>query len=215
MSTKFFGQQRDDTPIPSTTEKVRPDHALFSLTIAVSDLAAVPSLALLKQWTRRLEEAVPKAAPMSTVVVKDFDAPSIPALLSKSTEETAARLALTITVPLDTAASFFERAERVAAVDDVLRSFVIDGRKNKPNVLFTRHLPTFLVSDTVLQASRQRLLARWQSRLQELSQLASLSVEHVWPAIDVSQVSVSIEEVELRFEPGGTATLRIPRQTPA
>ena len=46
------------------------------------------------------------------------------------------------------------------------------------------------------------------------SRFASLSVEGVWPAIDVSQHSVSVEEVELRFEPGGQATLRIARSAP-
>ena len=215
MSTKFFTQQRGETQIPSTTEKARPDHALFSVLLTVSDLAAVPSLALLRQWTSRLEEAVPKAAPGSTVTVKDFDAPSIAALLSKSGDDTAARLSLTVTVPLDLGASFFARAERVAAVDDVLRTLLMDGRKTKPTVTVTRHLPVFLVAEGVLQASRERLLARWQARLQELSRFASLVVEGVWPAIDVSQHSVSVEEVELRFEPGGQASLRIPRREPS
>lgn len=214
MSTKFFAQQRGETQIPSTTEKARPDHALFSVMLGVSDLAAVPSLTLLEQWVGRLEAAVPKAAPGSTVTVTDFDAPSIAALLSKSGDDTAARLTLTVTVPLDLGAGFFARAQRVAAVDDVLRALLLDARKSKPSVTVTRHLPVFLVAEDVLQASRERLLARWQARLQDLSRFASLAVEGVWPAIDVTQHSVSVEEVELRFEPGGQATLRIARSTP-
>lgn len=214
MSTKFFAQQRGETPIPSATEKARPDHALFSVVFGVSDLAAVPSLALLKQWVGRLEEAVAKAAPGSTVKVTDFHAPSIAALLSKSGDDTAARLRLTVTVPLELGASFFARADRVAAVDDVLRALLMDGRKSKPSVAVTRHLPVFLVADEVLEASRERLLARWQARLQDLSRFASLAVEGVWPAIDVTQHSVSVEEVELRLDPGGQATLRIARSAP-
>jgi hypothetical protein len=211
MSTKFFAQQRSETPVPSAVEKVRPDHALFSVMLTVSDLAAAPSLTLLEQWVSRLELAVPKAAPASTVRVTDFDAPSIAALLSKGGDDTAARLTLTVTVPLDVDAGFFARAERVAAVDDVLRSLLMDGRKNKPTITVTRHLPVFLVAEGVLQTARERLLARWQSRLQDLSRFASLSVMGVSPAIDVSQHSVSVEEVELRFEPGGHATLQIPQ----
>jgi hypothetical protein len=214
MSTKFFAQQRSETQIPSTTEKARPDHALFSVTLTVSELAAVPSLAMLEQWAKRLGDAVPKAASTSTVTMKGFHAPAIAALLSKGGDDTAARLSLEVTVPLDPSASFFERAGRVAAVDDVLRALLMDARKSKPNVTVTRNLPVFLVAEGVLQASRERLLARWQARLQDLSRFASLSVEGVWPAIDVSQHSVSVEEVELRFEPGGMATLRVPRSTP-
>lgn len=214
MSTKVFGQARGETPTPSSSEKLRPDHALFAVTLVVSDLAAVPSLALLERWARRLEDAVPKAAPTSTVKVTDFDAPSIAALLSKSGGDAAARLGLKIMVPLDVGADFFERAERVAAVDDVLRALVVDGRKHKPTVTVTRHLPVFLVADDVLQASRARLLARWQTRLQELSRFASLSVEGVCPAVDVSQHSVSVEEVELHFDPGGRATLGIALDRP-
>lgn len=214
MNTKFFAQQRADTPIPSTTEKARPDHALFSVTLTVSELAAVPSLAMLEQWAKRLGDAVPKAASTSTVTVTGFRAPAIAALLSKGGDDTAARLSLEVTVPLDPGASFFERAGRVAAVDDVLRALLMDARKSKPNVTVTRHLPVFLVAESVLQASRERLLARWQARLQDLSRFASLLVEGVWPAIEVSQHSVSVEEVELRFEPGGMATLRVPRSTP-
>lgn len=211
MSTKFFAQQRSETPIPSAVEKVRPDHALFSVMLAVSDLAAAPSLEVLEQWVRRLEVAVPKAAPGSTVKVTDFDAPSIAALLSKGGDDTAARLTLTVTVPLDLDAGFFARAGRVAAVDDVLRALLMDGRKHKPTITVTRHLPVFLVSDGVLQTARERLLARWQSRLQDLSRFASLSVQGVSPAIDILQHSVSVEEVELRFDPGGHATLQIPQ----
>lgn len=215
MSTKFFAQQRSETPIPSAVETVRPDHALFSVMLTVSDLAAAPSLELLEQWVRRLEVAVPKAAPASTVKVTDFDAPSIAALLSKGSDDTAARLTLTVTVPLDLDASFFARAERVAAVDDVLRALLMDGRKNKPTITVTRHLPVFLVTEGVLQTARERLLTRWQTRLQDLSRFASLSVQGVSPAIDVTQHSVSVEAVELRFDPGGHATLQIAQQAPA
>lgn len=212
MNSKIFAQHRGDTPVPSSAEKVRPDHALFGLTLSVADLAASPALALLKERVRRLQTDIPAAAPGSSVDVQDFDAPSIPALLSKSTEETAARLSLTVTVPLDTAAPFFARAERVAAVDDVLRQLVIEGRKSKPNFNVSRQLPTFLVNDDAVDAGRVRLLARWQSRLQELTAFASVSVDGVWSTAEVTQRSVSIEEVELRCELGGVATLRLPRQ---
>lgn len=214
MNSKIFPQHRGETPVPSTTEKVRPDHALFAITLSVADLAATPALAHLKSLVRRLEQSIPLAAPGASVVAQDFDAPSISALLSKGSDDTAARLSGAIHVPLDPTASFFDRAERVAAVDDVLRALVLEGRKSKPATQVSRRLPTFLVGDDAVAAGRDRLLARWRARLEDLTTFAAVAVEGVWPAIDVSQHSLSIEEVELRFEPGGLATVRIPRRRP-
>ncbi len=143
---------------------------------------------------------------------RDFDSPSIPGLLSRSSEDTAARLGVHVTVPLDTKASFLERAERVAAVDDALRALVLDGRKSKPAVTVTRALPAFLVSEDARRNSRNTLLALWNARVEQMAALGRVEVEKVLPSVEVVQVGVSMEEVELRFEPGGVATVRVRRK---
>lgn len=212
MGSVLYSQARTETAVPSTREKLRPDHALFAVSLSVADLSAGPSLTVLRQWLKRLEEAAPRVAPGTLVQPRDFDSPSIPGLLSRSSEDTAARLGVHVTVPLDTKASFLERAERVAAVDDALRALVLDGRKSKPAVTVTRALPAFLVSEDARRNSRNTLLALWNARVEQLAALGRVEVEKVLPSVEVVQVGVSMEEVELRFEPGGVATVRVRRK---
>jgi hypothetical protein len=212
MNSVLYSQQRGETAVPSTRTKLRPDHALFAVSLSVGDLAAGPSLALLRAWLRRLEESVSRAATGALVQPVDFDAPSIPGLLSRSSEDTAARLRVNVVVPLDTKATFVDRAERVAAVDDALRVLVLDGRKNKPSLTVTRALPVFLVSEDARRQGRTTLMDQWRSHVEQLSALGGVKVEQVSPSVEVTQVSLSMEEVELRFEPGGVASVRLARK---
>ncbi len=206
---KLYSQVRPETAVPSVRLKVRPDHALFSLTLSVQGLAAHPALTLLSTYTASLQQQLTRAIADVTLKTVDFEPPAIAGLLGKNADESAARLSLTLSVPLSTSADPMARAQRVALIDDVLRALVLEARKSKPAVTLTRGTPTYLVGDEARALARQKLMAQWLERVNQLAAVASVTIENVAPAVEVVQHPMTMEEVEMVFEPGGLARFRL------
>jgi hypothetical protein len=202
---KLYSQVRGDTAVPSASLPRRPDVALFDIEVAVDDLAATPAHAVLHASLQKVARALPSHA---TLAVVDYDMPGIPALIKA--EPSSARLHARITVDLPAEAGVEERATRLATVDDVLRGWVLEGKKAKPALQARRHRPVCVLSDAGLETARVELLAQWQRRVAELQKLGTVKVKDVRPLAPVRQVPVGLDRVDVSMDLGGTVTLVLP-----
>ena len=99
-----------------------------------------------------------------------------------------------LTVRLDVHAPFWERAHRVAAAEDAIRSFAGETRQQNPAFELRRSLPSVTVTDP--EAHRPSLLFRFQQRAQSVLNETGAALPE-WLARPVEQRSLTLEEVEL------------------
>lgn len=201
MSSKLHGEHRAQTAIPSATLRVRPDRAIFHLSVSVDVDGAGTALPLLRRACTRLEELLPALSSGATLTVVDFDLPSEPGKVQAPTSRLHARLF----VPLPAEASFWDRAQRIAAVDDLLRSLVVEGKKQKPQLEVRRDLPAFVVADP--EAHRATLIARVHERARGLAAGQALVLRKLRFERAVEQRSLGLDEVELSLSVDGLAEI--------
>ena len=200
---KSYSEQRIHlTPVPTATLRLRPDQALFHLAVSVEVDGAAAALPLLRRPFSRLEELLPSLAPGAKLVMTDFDLPNEPGKLSSAVARMQARL----TVPLPEA-PFWERAQRVAAVDDALRGLALEGKKQKPAVEVRRELPSFTVSDP--ESHRGKLVERVHERARALAGGQPILLRDLRFERLVEQRSLGLDEVELSLSVDGTAELTL------
>jgi hypothetical protein len=203
MSSKLYGEHRGPTVMPAATLRVRPDQALFHISVGVDVESVVAALPLLKRACARLVEQLPVAVVGSTLALTDFDLPHEPGKVSTPTTRLHARLV----VSLPTAASFWERAQKIAEVDDVLRSLVVEGKKQRPQLDVRRDLPAFVVADP--EAHRAALVARVHERARSLAGEKSVILRELRFERAVEQRSLGLDEVELSLSFDGVAELTL------
>ncbi len=186
-----YGDHRAQTPTPALTLVVRPDRARFQLHVSVEADSASQALPLLRRAVQRLEELLPPL--QATLTVTDFDLPTD----GKGVSQVHAVLEL----PLSKEAPFWDRAQRLAQLDDLLRALAQEGRKQKPALDVRRDLPVFVVADP--EAHRATLVQRLHERAKSVSGEEAL-LKALQFDCPVTQRAVSLEEVELSLPVQGT-----------
>ena len=194
MYGKSLSEHRSQTPAPSISLTVRPDRARFGVHLSVDADSGAQGVSLLRRATVRLEELLPSLR--ATLHVHDLDLPR-----DGGKTGGPSTLHATLELPLALDASVWERAERVAKVDDLLQSLALEGRRQKPALELRRDLPAFIFSDP--EAHRevlvQRLHERARSLAGEAAQLHALQFDR-----PVTQQSLGLEEVVVSLPVEGT-----------
>lgn len=188
---------RGVTPVPRATLVVRPQVCVvqLSLSVEVDVSAALPSL---RRAAERLEALLPSTG--ATLHLEDLGFTQ--GVSSKSyVAEGASRLEGTLTLPLAESEGFWERAHRVAQLDDLLRALVAEGRKQKPVLEVRRALPTFAVLDA--ESFRPQLLETALARARALG--TGVQLQQLKWAEPVVQRSLGLEQVELTLDLQGHA----------
>ncbi|MDP3575784.1 MAG: hypothetical protein Q8S42_34475 [Archangium sp.] len=195
MMSKSYGDHRAQTATPSVSLSERPEQALFHLSVSVETESASAALPLLKRSVTRLEELLPPLGARLTIT--DFDLPSAEGKVS----ELVSQLHASLTVPFAPETPFWERAQKLAQVDGLLRALVLEGKKQKPPLLVRSDLPVFVVADPELR--RAALVNRLQERARSLG--PHVALKDLRFDRPVEQRSVSLEEVQLTLSVEGVA----------
>jgi hypothetical protein len=200
LNKSYGGEHRSQTPVPTVTTIARPDQAHFHLQVAVETETAAAAVPLLKRAAQRLEELLPQLGAKLTVT--DFDLPHESGKLAVGAPS---RLHATLVVPLAKDAGFWERAQKLAQVDDLLRALVLEGKKQKPALEVRRDLPVFVVGDP--EAHRAALVQRLHERAKSLG--APVLLKDLRFDRPVTQRPLGLEEVELSLPVEGAAELSL------
>lgn len=199
MMSKSYGEHRAQTPTPTTTLTERPEEARFHLQVSVETETAAAAIPLLKRAAQRLEELLPPLG--AHLKVTDFDVPAD----EGKTGGGRARLHATLTLPFAREASFWDRAQKLAQVDDLLRAVMHEGKKQRPVLEVRRDLPVFVVLEP--EQRRAALIATLHARARSLGTEASLQALRF--DRPVQQRSLNLEEVEVWLDLEGTAEVTL------
>lgn len=199
MMSKSYGEHRAQTAPPAATLSERPEQALFHLWVSVETDSASTALPLLKRSVTRLEDLLPPLGAKLTVT--DFD---LPAAAGKSSA-LVSHLHAFLTVPFAKDTPFWERAQKLAQVDGLLRALVLEGKKHKPALEVRCDLPVFVVAEP--EARRATLVSRLQERARSLGH--DVMLKELRFDRPVEQRSVSLEEVQLSLAVDGVAEVAL------
>ena len=199
MISKSYGEHRAQTATPTVTLTQRPEQALFHLSVSVETDSASAAIPLLKRAATRLEELLPPLGARLTVT--DFE---LPADSGKSTSMTSSLHAF-LTLPFEKDAPFWDRAQRLAQVDGLLRALGLEGKKHKPALEVRSDLPVFVVADPELR--RVGLVSRLHERARSLGH--DVTLKELRFDRPVEQRSVSLEEVQLWMAVEGLAEVAL------
>lgn len=197
--SKSYGDHRGQTPTPTVSLTERPEQALFHLCVSVEAESASAGLPLLRRLVTRLDELLPPLGVKLTVT--DFDLPSAAGKASELTSQLHAFL----TLPFAKETPFWERAQKLAQVDGLLRALVLEGKKQKPPLVMHFDLPVFVVADPELR--RAALVSRLQERARSLGQ--DVTLKELRFDRPVEQRPVSLEEVQLTLAVEGVAEVAL------
>ncbi len=204
MNSKLYGDHRAHTPLPPVTMLARPDQAHFHLVVSVESESAAAAVPLLRRAAARLEELLPPLGAHLTTT--DFSLPQEPGKLSNA----PSRLHATLVVPLGKDAPFWDRVQKLAQVDDLLRALVVEGKKQKPALEVRRDLPVFVVAEP--EVHRDALVKRLHERVRSLAgDAAGVQLKDLRFDCAVQQRPLGLEEVELSLPVDGSAELLLPR----
>jgi hypothetical protein len=196
MSKIYDAEHRGTTPVPAMTTLVRPEQALFHVQVSVETENAAAAIPLLRRASQRLEELLPQVS--ARLQITDFD---LPAESGKLASGTPSRLHATLVVPFAKDSSFWDRAQKLTHVDDLLRALVLEGRKQKPQLEVRRDLPVFVITDP--EAYRAQLINQLHERARSVSGGAPFTLKELRFERAVTQRSRSLEEVELSLSVDG------------
>lgn len=199
MISKSYGEHRAQTATPTVTLTERPEQALFHLVVSVETESASTAIPLLRRAATRLDELLPPLGAHLTVT--GFD---LPADSGKSTSATSSVQAF-LTLPFLKDAPFWDRAQKLAQVDGLLRALVLEGKKQKPALEVRSDLPVFVVADP--EVRRAGLVSRLHERARSLGH--DVTLKELRFDRPVEQRSVSLEEVELCLSVEGVAEVAL------
>jgi hypothetical protein len=201
MMNKGYNNHQVQTPMPPVSVIERPDQAQFHVRISVETEGASAALALLKRAALRLEESLTPLG--ATSAVTDFDLPAE----SGKVEALPSSVQLLVTLPLSRSGSAWERAAKVAQVDDLFRTLILEGKKQKPKLEAQRALPVFLLADP--ESQRQTLVKRLHDRARTLGGGQAVKLQQLRFDQPVEQRSIGLEQVELTLRVDGCAELEL------
>lgn len=196
ISKLSYGDSRNQTPTPAVFLSVRPDRACFQVQVSVDADTSAQAIPLLRRAVSRLEELLPQL--QATLSVTDFD------VSAKSSGGPSTVHAL-LEVPLP-AGAFWDRAQKIAQVDDLLQALLQEGKRQKPALEVRRALPVFVVADP--EAHREALVKRLHERARSIAgdeaELRGLQFDRA-----VTQQSIGLEEVALSLPVEGTLQSKV------
>jgi hypothetical protein len=202
MGLKSGYDHRPQTQAPAVTLTARPDQARFHLQVEVVSDAAATAVPLLHRAAQRLVELLPQLG--ATLALEGLDLPHDSAKASGS----PSRLRATLALPLSPDATFWDRAQRIAQIDDLLRALAAEGRKQKPALELRHDLPVCVVADP--EARREALVARLHQRARSLggdgAEVRLVGLRFDQP---VTQRPLGVEAVELSLPVEGAAELTL------
>lgn len=190
------------TPTPAVMVVARPDSAHFSLSVQVEAESAAASIPLLRRAAQRLEDLLPPLG--ASLKVHDFD---LNVGHAKSGASSGTQLQATLVLPLAKDASFWDRAQKVAQMDDLLRALIAEGKRQKPALEVRKGVPVFVVTDP--EAHRVELVQLLLRRARSLSAEGELLLRQLRFERAVTQRSLSLEEVELSLPLDGVAEFQL------
>lgn len=199
LNKSYGGEHRAQTATPSVTLTERPEQALFHLAVSVETESASAALPLLKRAVSRLEDLLPQLGAKLTVT--DYDLPSGGGKAS----ELGSQLRALLTLPFAQEASFWDRAQKLAQLDGLLRALVLEGKKQKPALEVRFDLPAFVVADP--EQRRAALVTRLYERARSLGH--DVMLKELRFDRPVEQRSVSLEEVQLSLAVDGVAEVAL------
>ena len=200
MYLKSSGERRMQTATPSVTLRERPDRAVFHIQVFVETETATAALSLLKRAALRMEELLQQAG-QATLALTDFNLSTEAAKFDTAT----ASLEATLTVVLPQDGSTWDRATKLAQVDDTVRIFAQEGKKQKPKFEVQRALPVFVLADP--EVYREKLVQRLHERARSLSTGQPVQLRELKFDQPVQQRSLGLEHVELSLNIEGVAEL--------
>ncbi|MFO0594821.1 MAG: SIMPL domain-containing protein [Myxococcaceae bacterium] len=189
------------TPVPSVSLVVKPDQARFSLTVSVETDSAAAAVPLLRRAAQRLEDLLPPLG--GKLLVTDFDLTSGNAKVNKPQPQ----LSATLVLPLAADASVWDRAAKVAQVDDLLRALIDEGKRQKPNLEVRRALPIFVLADP--EAHRAKLLETLKARARSIAGDGAAELHELAFERAVTQRALSLEEVEVSLSLEGRLVMKL------
>jgi hypothetical protein len=197
-----YAETSTQTPTPAVKVVTRPDSAHFSLSVRVTAESATASIPLLRRAAQRLEDLLPPLG--ASLQVRDFDWYVSNSKLSSSS---GTQLQATLVLPLAKDASFWDRAQKVAQTDDLLRALSAEGKRQKPALEVHTGTPAFVVADP--EAHRSELVQLLLRRARSLSPEGELLLRQLHFERAVTQRSLSLEEVELSLPLDGVAEFQL------
>lgn len=201
LNSKGYNDNRMPTPASPVSQSERPDQAQFHIRISVETETASAALVILKRAVSRLEDQLPPFH--ATLAVTDFDLPAE----SGKFEAQPSTVQVRVTLPLPLDASPWDRAAKVAQLDDLFRTLIIEGKKQKPKIEGQRTQPIFVLADP--EAHRATLIKRLHDRARMLGGGLSINLKDLRFDQPIEQRSIGLEQVELLLRVDGVAEFEV------
>lgn len=199
MLSKSYADHRAQTPTPASSLVVRPDRARFQVQVAVETDTAAQAVPVLRRAVQRLEELLPSM--QATLTVSDLDLPR-----DGGKGGGPSTLHAWLELPLAKDATFWDRAQRIAQVDDLLHALAQEGKRQKPALDVRRDLPVFVVADP--EAHRDALVRRLHERARSIggegAELHGVQFDRA-----VTQHPLGLEEVALSLPVDGALQTKV------
>ena len=194
-----YGEMRGSTPLPAVSLVVQPDEVREQIELSCEQ-SAVAAVEAMERFTQRLSTLL---TPLEATVRLVHFAGSREAGKLASAPTSTARLLLVM--PLRESQTAWQRAARVAQLEDSVKATQAEAKKLKPAIDVRRDAPVFVVADP--QRHRLALIARHQQQVRMLG--PHVKVSGLRPDAAVVQHPRGLEEVELTLPLEGSAELMV------
>ena len=191
---------------------VRPDVLLIGVSARVEEVSPTQAVSILKNISAKLQTRVLELHRGADLTARKLDlGRNSSDKSSKASSFADAQIDGILHVPLDDSWDYWARAELVAKITEILRSFTVEAHKSKPSVRFGFRTPVPRVRDVT--AHKNELTARYAAQWRALTgQGENTRGTGSWEIPDeVAQIAVSLEEVRLALVP--TRKFSLSRET--
>ncbi len=181
---------------------VRPDVLLIGVSARVEEVSPTQAVSILKNIAAKLQARAMELHRSADLSARKLDLGRNNAeKTSKASSFADAQIDGVLHVPLDDSLDYWARAELVAKITEMLRSFSVEVYKGKPSIRFGFRSPVPRVRDVT--AHKNDLTVRYAASWRALSgQGENTRGTSSWEIPDeVAQVAVSLEEVRLTLVP--------------
>lgn len=180
---------------------VRPDVLLIGVSARVEEVSPTQAVAILKNTAAKLQTRAIELHSGADLSARKLD-------LGRTTTDKASKASFAdaqldgvLSIPLDNSLDYWARAELVAKLTEMLRSFTVEVYKAKTSVRFGFRAPVPRVRDVT--AHKNELTARYAAQWRALAgEGDKMRAPASWEIPDeVAQAAVSLEEVRLALVP--------------
>jgi hypothetical protein len=187
-----FSETTRISALPTANLKVRPDRAIIDVSVSLEVESFGVALGHLQAASIRIQEVLHQGQFSLT----DFSSQESS---GKIGTQKLARLEGNLVFPLPVDDSFWERAKRMAKIDDLISGLKAEMRKQKFAVELRRHEPRYVIEDA--EVFRPELIAQLVKRAKSYALEGTISKLQFEASVE--QKTVSLEEVELSLSVAG------------